>query len=291
LRLYHASLGVAAVLAIAALAVPAADALGGKPAPHPAGKGPRSRIHTTQATLARATSELRRLSRRIGAGALHEQVAQLQGTLKAARTQLTTAGAALDTPSPLAVANEQVRREVAYTEGVGYSRGQLISEAAMDYVAGHVSDTAYGYLELTHEKLPQPTANPTLSAQAGICTGAALTFAAIVHHFGLPVRSVNFYYDDPPPNKTPDGHVAVEVQYDGSWHFFDPTFGQFWADASGRVLSLADVRAGKGSVQKNVAAFTNVFEDKVFGNDAWFITDPSTRIAYHATKLVNLGRH
>ena len=36
---------------------------------------------------------------------------------------------------------------------------------------------------------------------------------------------------------TPDGHVAVEVQYDGGWHFFDPTYGQFWTDSSGKVLS------------------------------------------------------
>ena len=287
---YHASLCVIAVLAITALAVPAAEALTGNASHRRAANGPRAEAHATAETLARATAELSRLSRGIGAAALHEQVVRLQRTLKKARGQLTTTEAALRTPSPLAVANEQVRREVAYAQGVGYSRGQLVSEAALDYVAGHVSDAAYGYLELKHEKLPRPTANPTLRAQAGICTGAALTFAAIVHHFGLPVRSVNFYYDDPPPNRTPDGHVAVEVQYDGGWHFFDPTFGQFWTSSSGQVLSIADVRAGKGTEQKNVAAFTNVFEDKVFGDDAWFITDPTTTIRLRATKLINLRR-
>ena len=291
MKLYCASLGVVAVLVLAALAVPAAEALNSKSGPHhPAAKGPRSEARATAKTLARASSELSRLSRRIGSGAVHGQVVELQHTLKQARAQLTETQAGLRTPSPLAVANEEVSREVKYVEGgVHYSRAQLIAEAAMDYVAGHVSDTEYGYLEISHEKVPRPVANPTLRAQAGICTGAAVTFAAIVHHFGLPVRSVNFYYDDPAPENTPDGHVAVEVQYDGGWHFFDPTYGQFWTDSGGKVLSLGDVRAGKGSEQKNVAAFTNVFEDAIYGDDAWFITDPTTRIAYRATKLTGLG--
>ena len=214
----------------------------------------------------------------------------LQRTLQQARAQLTKTEAGLRASSPLAVADQQVSREVKYVQGgVHYSHAQLIAEAAMDYVAGHVSDTEYGYLEISHHKVPSSRASAALKAQAGICTGAAVTFASIVHHFGLPVRSVNFYYDDPAPANTPDGHVAVEVQYDGGWHFFDPTYGQFWTDSTGKVLSLGDVRAGEGSEQKNVAAFTNVFEDAVYGDDAWFITDPTTKIAYRATRLIRVA--
>lgn len=290
MKSYRATVGLAAAMAIAVLAVPTAEALDQKSAPRPAAKGPRSDVRATQATLARASSELARLRGELGAGALHGQVQQLQRTLRQARAQLATAEAGLRRTSPLAVADAQVSHEVAYARGgLPYSRGQLISEAALDYVAGHVSDTAYGYLEVSHAKLPRPTAGRSLGAQAGICTGAAVSFATIVHQFGFAVRSVNFYYDDPPPSSTPDGHVAVEVEYGGGWHFFDPTFGQFWTDANGRVLSFADVRAGKGSEQKNVAAFTNVFEDAVFGDDAWFITDPSTRIAFRKTKLIRKG--
>jgi transglutaminase superfamily protein len=283
----RSSLAVAVVLALCVLAVPTAGALSGKqPSHRPAAKGLRAQLRLTQATLARATSELARIRGRIGGG-MERQVSQLQRTLQQANVQLRAAQASL--PTPLAVAVEQVRREVAYVKGgvPQYSRGQLISQAAMDYVAGHVSDTAYGYVAAFGGKLPHPTANTALLTQAGICTGAAVTFGTIVHHFGFPVRSVNFYYDDPPPNDTPDGHVAVEVFYDGSWHFFDPTFGLFWTDGKGRVLSIRDVRAGLGSVQKNVAAFTNVFEDAVFGNDAWFVTEPTTRIAFRATPVIH----
>ena len=158
--------------------------------------------------------------------------------------------ALFDSPSPLAVADQQVssrglRRQHVQGDMPQYSRGQLLSEAAMDYVAGHVSDTAYGYLAafIGKKKVPPPTPNSALGTQAGICTGAAVTLGTIVHHFGFTVRSVNFYYDDPAPANTPDGHVAVEVRYEGGWHFFDPTYGLFWSDASGHVLSVSDVRA------------------------------------------------
>jgi hypothetical protein len=284
----RASLVVLAMLAAAAL-VPTAQALSGKKAPRRAtAKGPQAQLNQTRGTLARAAVQLARVRRASGRGALHQQVLQLQTTLDQARSQLHTAQLALRGPSPLEIAVQQVKHEVAYAQGVGYSKGQLTAEAAMDYVAGHVSDTEYGYLETSHKAVPPPSANRTLVAQAGICTGAAVTLGEIVHRLGYKVRSVNFYYDDLPPNVVPDGHVAVEVQYDGGWHFFDPTYGLFWTDASGNVLSVAQVRAGEGTLQKNVAAFTNVFEDAVFGNDAWFITDPKTTLAYYATKLVNV---
>jgi hypothetical protein len=279
------------VLAVAMLAVPAAEALSSQSTAHrPAGKTAQSELHATRATLARATSELARIRRGIRVGGLLGQVSHLQRTLDEAKAHLSAAEARLRTPSPLSVAVEQVRREVAYVKGgvPQYSRDQLISEAAMDYVAGHVSDTAYGYVAaFGGSRLPRPTANGALRTQAGICTGAAVTFGTIVHHFGLPVRSVNFYYDDPAPLDAPDGHVAVEVLYGGGWHFFDPTFGLFWTDSSGKVLSITEVRAGLGSMQKNAAAFTNVFEDAVFGNDAWFVTAPATRIAFRATPVIH----
>jgi hypothetical protein len=290
LKSTHASVAIAAGLAVAVFAVPAAEALSRAPqAHHAVTSGPRNDLHATSASLARATAELGRLRSRVGGGSLQRQVVQLQHTLEEAKAQLSTAEGELATPFQIAL--KQVRREYAYVKGgiPQYSKGQLISEAAMDYVAGHVSDTAYGYIAafVGKKKVPSPKPNSALGTQAGICTGAAVTFGTIVHHFGFKVRSVNFYYDDPAPGDTPDGHIAVEVRYDGGWHFFDPTFGLFWSDASGHVLPVSAVRAGLGSIQKDVAAFTNVFEDAVFGNDAWFITDPSTTLRYGAKSVVD----
>ena len=283
------SLAVAAVLVVAVLAVPAAAALNRKPPPlHAAAKSPPSELRASQVALARAAAQLARIRTTIAGGTLQQRLLQLQWTLGKAKRELRSAEAGLRTPLPLAVAVEQVRHEVAYVRGgvPWYSRGQLVSEAAMDYVAGHVSDTEFGYLRWVGGRLPSAHPNSALRSQAGICAAAAVTFAAIVHRFGFPVRSVIFNYLDLPPSEAPDGHVAVEVLYDGGWHFFDPTYGLFWTDADGSVLSVGEARAGRGTLQKNVASFTNVFEDAIFGDDTWFETDPATEVVVGSRKLV-----
>jgi transglutaminase-like putative cysteine protease len=136
------------------------------------------------------------------------------------------------------------------------------------------SPTAYGYLEIFGGQLPGPTPDAVLGAQAGLCGDAALAFAAIVKQLGLGARSVQFYYDD--PGNVPDSHIAVEVSYDGGWHYYDPTFGVFYTDASGNVLPITDVRAGSGTEQKDELTFTNLVENTFYGDDTWFVTDPTT---------------
>jgi hypothetical protein len=64
------------------------------------------------------------------------------------------------------------------------------------------------------------------------CGNASFAFAGIAAHFGLPVRSVQFYYGT-------DNHIAVETYYEGSWHYFDPTWGLIY----GNGLSITDARA------------------------------------------------
>jgi Transglutaminase-like superfamily len=211
---------------------------------------------------------------------LQAQVVSLTKARDAALTQVAALQAqiAAGTPSPLAVAVEQVRREVAYAEqyagGVPYAHGRLVAQAAMDYVVEHVSATAYGYLEIFGGQLPGSTPAAVLGSQAGLCGGAALAFAAIVKRLGLGARSAQFYYDD--PGNVPDSHIAVEVSYDGGWHYFDPTFGVFWTDSTGNVPSITDVRAGSGTEQKDELAFTNLVENAFYGDDTWFETDPAT---------------
>jgi hypothetical protein len=189
---------------------------------------------------------------------------------------------------PLRAAVAQVGREVRWAQGSTTAPlgGQLVAEAAMDYVVGHVSTGAYGYLELLFGEPPggadlpsyYESVNRILGSQTGICVHAERTFAAIVHRLGLRVRDVGFDFVD--PGGQPDSHAAAEVYYDGGWHFFDPTFGQFWTDGAGRVLSIADVRAAGGIVHRDGASFTNLIEDpqSPAGGDAWFETDPKTTV-------------
>lgn len=210
---------------------------------------------------------------------LQAQVASLTKARDAALTQVAALQARIAAiPEPLAVAVEQVRREVAYAEkyggGVPYSHGRLVAQAAMDYVVEHVSPTAYGYLEIFGGQLPGSSPDAALGAQAGLCGNAALVFAAIVKRLGLEARSVQFYYDD--PGNVADSHIAVEVSYDGGWHYFDPTYAVFWTDALANVLSITDVRAGSGTQQKDALGFTNLVENTLYGDDTWFVTDPAT---------------
>ena len=193
--------------------------------------------------------------------------------------------------TPLAVAIKHVRHEVQWAQGSTTAPlgGQLVAQAAMDYVVGHVSTGAYGYLELVHGETPggpdlpsyYESVNMILATQVGICVQAERTFAAIVKALGFRVRDIGFDFID--PNGEPDAHAAAEVYYDGSWHFFDPTFGQFWTDTGGKVLSIADIRASGGIEHRDDASFTNVIEDTAFptGDDTWFETDPSTFVSFH----------
>jgi hypothetical protein len=237
-----------------------------------------------KAALATANGQISGLQAQISSlqaqnAGLQAQVASLTKARDAALAQVAALQAQIATvPKPLAVAVQQVRREVAYAEkyggGVPYAHGRLVAQAAMDYVVEHVSPTAYGYLEIFGGQLPGPTPDAVLGAQAGICGHAALAFAAIVKRLGLGARSVQFYYDD--PDSTPDSHIAVEVSYDSGWHYFDPTFGVFFTDGTGNALSITDARAGSGTEQKDELAFTNLVENTFYGDDTWFETDPTT---------------
>jgi Transglutaminase-like superfamily len=239
--------------------------------------------------LAAANAKLRRQSARLAAqsqeiAALTSQVSTLTAQRNAAQAQAANLQAKLNAiPTPLAVAVQQVDNEAAWAAqedtryGIPYSAGTLASVAATNYVVGHVSTGEFGFLELENLPLPQATPDSILGAQAGICGHAALTFAAIIKRLGFPVRSVQFYYST--PQGDPDSHIADEVYYDDGWHFFDPTFGTFWTDAAGQVLSISDVRAQGGIEQKDSASFTNFVENAWYvGDDTAFLTDPTTTV-------------
>lgn len=223
-----------------------------------------------QATLQQRTSER---------DAALAQVSSLQAQASSLQAQLAAI------PKPTAVAFQQVQREVGWAMNADpRSQGELTALSAMDYVVGHVSAGAYGYLELNDLPLPNSEPDVILGTQAGICGHAAIAFADIMDHFGYSVRSVQFYWTL--SDGTADSHIGVEVQYDGGWHYFDPTFGLYWTDPSGNVLSITDERASAGVEHKDDVAFTNLIEDPWFGgDDTAFETDPTTTVVVGADQL------
>ena len=104
------------------------------------------------------------------------------------------------------------------------------------------------------------------------------------------MRSVQFYYDDPPG--TPNGHVAAEVFYDGAWHYFDPTFSLYWRNAESlNILNITTVRATGGVEHKNNDLLFNVIENPRdqwnggTGRDSAFETDPTTTVVLDGASL------
>lgn len=233
----------------------------------------RVRHYRTRAVAAENALAARTVER----DTLSQQVATTTSERDAARSQLAAIPTAFDR------AVEQIRGEVEYANLVitnqgrtTVPRGQLIAHAAMQYVVGHVSAPAYGYRNVFGGELPQFTAASVLETQAGICGHAALTFAAIVKQFGLPVRSVQLWY----PNG--DGHIAAEVYYDGGWHYFDPTFGAYYRDGK-EILSIDAARTrpdGKSLLEHDTTLFwyrtASIAGVEYLGAE----TDQTTRVEY-----------
>lgn len=256
----------------------------------------RGQLATTRKRLAISQAQIQSLQSQLSSTS--SLLAQRTTERDSALGQVASLQARLDAiPSPLAIAEQDVRREVEWAEGGGAPGtsvpllGKNVALAAMDYTIGHVRVGAYGWYENYFGEAPggpdlpsyELTANEILAGQAGICGHAARVFAQIVSDLGFPVRSVQFSFNDP----TPDGHIAVEVFYDGAWHYFDPTFGQFWKDASGNVLGISDVRSGLGARVKDDAAFVNLIEGPALpgGDSSWYETDPATVVTVGAVSL------
>lgn len=119
----------------------------------------------------------------------------------------------------------------------------VYSVCIMNYVVGHVSAPAYGYLN--------SKGNPTggdvedvLNREAGICGAARLVFEDISRSLGVKTRSVFVFY--PHPNGTKDiaGHTFSEAFWGGKWHYLDPTWGVFYrkpGNPQDDILSIIEV--------------------------------------------------
>lgn len=261
----------------------------------------RKRLHDATAAVALTKSRLAASQAQLAAlQARADGVAAQNSDLRNLLTQRTNErdtarkqAAALQTeldaiPTPLAVAEEQVTREIGWLEHANlpstYSHGDFVALSVMNYVESHVSVTAYSYLLENHLPLPAVTPNAILAAQAGQCGHHALVFAALMRHFGYPVRSAQFYWSS---TNGPQSHIADEVFYDGAWHYFDSYYGLYWTDANGHVMGITDVRADGGALHQDGVSVLNLNLDPWYAgdNDAWFETDPATSVVLGAAPL------
>lgn len=79
-----------------------------------------------------------------------------------------------------------------------------------------------------------------LRFSAGDCYTKVYTMMEILKYLHIPAREINYWHI----GGTNIGYAGCEVYYNGSWHYFDPTWGMYFRNAKKKkILSLENVLA------------------------------------------------
>jgi hypothetical protein len=192
-------------------------------------------------------------------------------------------------PGQLARAVVEIRRRVEFAKGWIWGgfpdQSFLVCVAAMNHVVWSVNPFAWASRVANGEPLPSADAESALERQAGLCGHAAITYAAIVSAFELPVRPVQFYWRSSFGDRS---HIACEVFYADAWHFFDPTWGVFY-EQGGIVLGIESVRAGAAcTLRRDETLLYALIGDSWADLDC--LTDPTTRVEVAAYEFEMIRR-
>jgi len=128
-------------------------------------------------------------------------------------------------------------RPVAVLDAHDERAGFVASLAVVNYVQARVSPLAYGFLA-AGGRLPSPLGPvESLAAEAGLCGNQVDAARALLGRLGLATRDVQAYWLG---RSGPESHIALEVRYAHGWHFFDVTWGTYFAEKGrGRELDAA----------------------------------------------------
>lgn len=144
---------------------------------------------------------------------------------------------------------EAVRREAAYAAGIEPDEREyrlFVGLAAMGYVQTNVSPSRYGALVKAGEPPPSGTEMCLLTG-AGICGNQVQAFVEIVEALGVPARGVQIFFEEAGRRHS---HIVAEVEWGGTWHMFDVTWGYVPLDAAPYdVMSVAERRARPATVE------------------------------------------
>jgi len=137
----------------------------------------------------------------------------------------------------------RVQQEVAYSQTIApdLPREYVVALAVNSYVVGHVSAPVHGYRNIHGRSAPTypvpMVVEDAFLVGSGICGAATLTALALYERLDVRARPITLWYTDLEGRKV--GHVTTEVFYGDAWHWFDPTWGAFYRDAT--VYSLLEV--------------------------------------------------
>ena len=71
----------------------------------------------------------------------------------------------------------------------------------------------------------------------GSCGIRSYIMMEIMFYLNIPAREIQFWHID----GNPFSHVACEIYYNDSWHYFDPTWGLYFRDLNDNILSLEEI--------------------------------------------------
>lgn len=117
---------------------------------------------------------------------------------------------------------------------------QALAALPVDERARRLTQAVYSYCE--HGPQTVSRIEDLYVECSTACGGYSYVLRGLLEVTGARTRYVNLYNI---PNQ--GNHTAVEVEVDGDWGFYDPTFGAYFTEdgtAAGPILSLSDVAAG-----------------------------------------------
>ena len=140
-------------------------------------------------------------------------------------------------------AEEKIVRFLKYDgENRGYYKALCEKLTASSRTDHQVIDALCKYVATRHSAFGDPrgfkSARQILEMGAPHCSNLAFALAALTSAAGYPTRTVH-------TSDTPDytnTHVAVEVFYAEGWRLYDPTYGNYFLDESGAVVSYKELR-------------------------------------------------
>ncbi|PHS40016.1 MAG: hypothetical protein COA91_05150 [Robiginitomaculum sp.] len=113
---------------------------------------------------------------------------------------------------------------------------KAISDMPLEQRAARLNQAVYAYCQ--HGSTPGHINNLFENCKAA-CGGYSYVLRGVLEATGIRTRYVNLYNI---PNQ--GNHTVVEVEIDGRWPFYDPTFGAYFTDngqADGKPLNVEEV--------------------------------------------------
>ena len=126
--------------------------------------------------------------------------------------------------------------------------------AAAQWICENISNREYDYLTNN----VQHNTFGWFATRSGLCNSRAGIFVDMMGFLNLDARIMNLY-DFP---LAQGGHSAAEVYYDGTWHFLDPTYGGYFKNQDGEIMSLEEMHQNPEEAIAGMVVFEGTL-DKV----------------------------